>query len=192
MGKELIYLDIDAFEEALEDATGKLRKLVLAAIRSTITRTRSKVRTMLSDALRNDEGWNVRKKDLDERIRVSAESGGVTYGSFELVIKGRAINLAFFGMRQSKRAGVTVLPKKGGARTRVAGGFVRTSRKGERIILRRTGKARYPLQTKNMISPVAMFDKGTFADKFEDQVVDFIEKRFDHEITWRLQKAGLL
>jgi hypothetical protein len=37
-----------------------------------------------------------------------------------------------------------------------------------------------------------MFNDWQTADRFSDGLVDYIERTFEHELSWRLSQAGLI
>ena len=130
------------------------------------------------------------------------------YESFELTIKGISISLAYFGAKQymgnkvisrtvgranrrtSKFQGMQVEVIKG-RRTRLAGAFMQAADSGHMMVMKRKGKGRYPVAIKASISVASMFNDGRIADRFEDGMMDYLERTFEHELAWRLSQAGL-
>lgn len=202
----LITYDVEAFIQAFDGATVEIAKLIQKAIRSTMAKTRRKAVTMLSDLIR--EKWNIKKKDLDKRIRVRIGDRGQDYDAFELTIKGTSVSLAYFGATQytgnrvqtrttgrvrktrSRFQGVQVEVVKG-RKTRLAGAFMQAVGSGHIMVARRKGLGRYPLAVKASISPASMFEQEQVQDKFDTELIDYIEKTFAHELDWRLRQAGL-
>lgn len=205
--RELIWFDVDVFSDALEGATGSLAKAIEQAVRSTMSKVRSHATTKLSTLIRTK--WNVKKADLDKKIVVRVGSRAGVYESFEMIIKGTSISLAYFGAKQymgnrvitrtvwkmnkrtSKFQGVEVQVLKG-RRTKLAGAFMQAAASGHMMVMKRKGKGRYPVAIKATISPASMFEDGTTAETFEDDLMAYLERTFEHELAWRLQQAGLV
>lgn len=201
----LIYFPMDIFEEALTSAIGAAEKATRAAIYSTMGKTRKHATTALSALIR--QKWAIKKQDLDKKIPVRIIKGGQGYESFELVIKGTAISLPYFGAKQymgnkvisrtvgkvnkrrSKFQGVEVEVLKG-RKTSLPGAFMQAAGSGHMMVMKRKGKSRYPVALKASISPASMFD-GSAQNYFEEDITDFIERTFEHELAWRLKQAGL-
>lgn len=226
MGKDdVIWFDVDAFSEAMDGAVGEMRKIVKAAIYSTVGKVRRHARTQLSTLIR--EKWNIKKKDLDGRIRVRVGERGDGYESFEMTIRGMSISMAYFkgtvqigaalgisaGVGQSDLS-VSVSRGKGGAfrsirgkRSADSGGvqvqvikgrkkilpraWLHFAPSGHVTVLQRRGKKRTPVRVKAAISPASMFSDATTADRFEEDIISFLERTFEHELSWRMQQAGL-
>ena len=205
-GDELIWFDVDVFKDALDAAIGEAEKAVKLAIRSTMSRTRGHARTSLSSLIR--ERWNLKKPDLDEKLLIKASSRAGEYESFELTIKGISISLAYFGAKQymgnkvitrtvgranrrvSKFQGVQVEVRLG-RRTRLEGAFMQAADSGHVMVMKRKGKGRYPVVFKASISVASMFNDGRIADRFEDGLMDYLERTFEHELAWRLSQVDL-
>lgn len=203
---QLIWFDVDVFKDALDAAIGEAEKAVKLAIRSTMSRTRGHAGSSLSTLIR--EKWNLKKADLDKKIQIKASSRAGEYESFELTIKGISISLAYFGAKQymgnkvitrtvgranrrtSKFQGMQVEVIKG-RRTRLAGAFMQAADSGHMMVMKRKGKGRYPVAIKASISVASMFNDGRIADRFEDGLMDYLERTFEHELAWRLSQAGL-
>jgi len=202
----LLYFDVDVFNDALSSAFGDMEKAVKVSIRRTVTKTRRYATTLLSTMIR--EKWNIRKSDLDKRIRVSIGNRGIEYDTFEMTIKGTAVSLAYFGAvhymgnrvqtrrsgrvlkRASKFQGVQVEVIKG-RKVRLSGAFMQASDTGHLMVMRREGKSRYPVDVKATISPASMFSKHETDDRFTDAVLDYIERTFSHELDFAITQAGL-
>jgi len=204
----MIWFDIDVFQDALDSVLDSSEKIIGKAIYSTMKRARRHAMTRLSTEIRSK--WNISKKELDKRIRVKVSSRGERYESFEMIIKGASISLAHYtgtkqyagnkvinktvgrqNKRTSKFQGVQVELIKG-RKVRLSGAFIQAASSGHMMVMRRKGKGRYPLQVKATISPASMFSESTTADRFEEGLLDFIERTFEHELNWRLQQAGLV
>lgn len=207
-GNDLIWFDVDVFQDALDAAIGEAEKAVKQAIYSTMGKVRRHATTRLSSMIR--EKWNISKADLDRKIVVKAIKGGSDYASFQMTIKGVSMSLAYFkGTKQymgnrvvsrkvgrtNKRAsrfqGVEVELIKG-RKTKLAGAFMQAAGSGHLMVAKRKGKGRYPLTIKAAISPASMFNEAATADRFEEGVLAYLERTFEHELTWRLSQAGLL
>lgn len=204
-GNSTIWFDVDVFEDTLNAAVGEIQEIVKQAIYSTMGKLRKHARTKLSEIIR--EKWNIKKADLDKRIIVRAGDRGSRYESFELTIKGMSISLSYFAAKQymgnkvitrtvgkvnrrtSKFQGVQVEVLKG-RRTRMKSAFMQVADSGHMMVMRRTGKGRYPVALKAVISPASMFSEAETADRFEEDVMAFIERTFEHELDWRLKQAG--
>jgi|GEM_PF-2583669 len=206
-GNELIYFDVDVFKDALDAACDETAGLVKKAIYSTMGKVRQRARTEVSNEIRKK--WNIKKKDLDKRLRVRAGERGHGYETFELIIKGQSISLSYFGARQyagnrvitrtmgrvNKRAsrfqGVQVEVIKG-RRTQLPGAFMQAAGSGHVMVMKRTGKSRYPVAIKAVISPASMFSDSAIYDRFTDQLMADLERIFAHELEYRLTKDGYL
>jgi len=202
----LITFDVDVFKDTLALATGDAERAVKRAIYSTMSKTRRHAVTLLSSIVR--EKWNISKKDLDARIKVWAGERGRGYESFEMVVKGKSINLAHFGGQQnigtlqqtarigrrlkraSKNQGVSVEVIKGKRITLSRAWFQVVPGWGV-TIRRRKGKEREPALIQAVVSPAHFLEDAEMADKFEEGILDYIERTFEHELQWRLQQAGL-
>ena len=206
-GNEMIWFDVDTFEEALANAVDDMDEIVKKAIYSTMAKVRRYARTLLSTEIRKK--WNIKKGDLDKKIRIRAGSReGSHYASFEMTIKGISISLSYFGAkqyagnqvitrtktktnkRQSKFQGVQVEVLKG-RRVKLSGAFLQQASSGHMMVMRRKGKSRYPVRIKASISAASMFAEAATADAFEEGLMSFLERTFDHELSWRMQQAGL-
>jgi len=205
-GTTTIRFDVDLFEDTLNAAVGEVQQIVKQSIYSTIGKLRKHAVTKLSELVR--EKWNIKKADLDKKIIVHVGDRGARYESFEMTIKGVSISLSYFGAKQYR--GKDVVTRKGtttrkrsaavqgvqvevikGRRTMLKSAFIQTAANGHVMVLRRKGKSRYPIGMKAVISIASMFGNATTADRFEEDVMAFIERTFDHEMSWRLQQAGL-
>lgn len=208
-GDSLIYFDVDVFREALDAAVGDAQKATQQAIYSTMKLTRNHAKTKLSSLIRDK--WNIHKSELDKRTIVKAIKGGVDYGTFEMTIKGTSVSLAYFaGTKQysgahvitaklgrtrknkSRFQGVQVqLLKSKNSPTKLAGAFLQVASNGHVMVMKRKGKGRYPVAVKASISPASMFGRDGL-NYFEEDVIDYLEATFVHELEWRLSQAGLL
>lgn len=202
----LMYFDIDVFNEALTSAVGDMEKAVKTSIRRTVTKTRRYATTLLSTMIR--EKWNIRKADLDKRIRVSIGNRGVEYDTFELTIKGTSVSLAYFGAvhymgnrvqtrrsgkvlkRASKFQGVQVEVIKG-RRVGLPGTFMKASKTGHLMVMRRKGKERFPVEFKAVITTASIFDQHETDDRFTDAVLAYIERTFAHELDFAITQEVL-
>lgn len=202
----LIKFDVDAFRDALASATADTEQAVKRAIYSTMAKTRRHAMTLLSTIVR--EKWNIKKKDLDDRIRVWAGERGRGYESFEMIIKGKSVSLAHFGAVQVK-GNVKSTTRKSTRMKRVRGqqGVSVEIIKGQRTqlsrswftvvpgfgvaIMRRKGDDRYPITVSAVISPASFLGDAEMADRFTDGIMAYLERTFEHELRWRLSQAGL-
>jgi len=204
---EFIYFDADVFREALDSVCDDQVDLVKKAIYSTMGKVRQRARTMLSEEIRKK--WNIKKKDLDKRLKIKAGERGTGYETFELTIGGVSISLAYFGARQyagnrvitrtlgrvnkrtSKFQGVQVEVIKG-RRTQLSGAFIQAASSGHIMVMKRKGKDRYPVAIKAVISAATMFSDQQLYDRFTDQLMADLERIFSHELEYRFTKAGYL
>ncbi|MHB1051373.1 MAG: phage tail protein [Bacteroidota bacterium] len=205
-GTTMIRFDVDLFEDTLAAATGEMEKVVKLAIYSTVGKLRTHAASKLSELIR--EKWNIKKADLDRKIIIHVGDRGSRYETFEMTIKGVSISLSYFSAKQYR--GKDVITRKGtttrkrsatvqgvqvevfkGRRTMLKSAFIQTAANGHMMVLRRKGKGRYPIDMKSVISIASMFGDATTADKFEEDVMAFIERTFAHELDWRMQQAGL-
>lgn len=202
---ELIWFDIDAFEEALNTATDDSRRAVQAAIYSTMSKVRKHARTLASSYIRDK--YKIAKKDLDKRLRIRVGSrGDKSYQSFELIIKGTSISLSYFGAKQF--AGNRVITRKKGMqnkrrssfqgvqveviknrRTRLKRAFLHTAASGHVLVMQRRKSGR-SARVKAVVSPATMFGRDGL-NYFEEDIVEFLERTFEHELARRLDMAGL-
>lgn len=201
-GNSIIWFDADIFKDTLDAALEEDKRAVKSAIYSTMAKVRSHSVTKLSSLIR--EKWNIAKSDLDKKIIIRVGSRGNGYESFEMIIKGISASLSYFSAKQfmgnrvitrkvgkvnkrvSRFQGVEVQVIKG-RRTRLAHAFMQASASGHMMVLTRKGKSRYPIEAKAVISPASMFSQASTADEFEEDVMDFLEKTFAHELEWRLK-----
>ena len=156
---ELIWFDVDVFQDALDAACDDAREIVKKAIFSTMSKARRHARSRMSGLIR--EKWNIKKKYLDDKLRIKAGSRDSYYESFEMTVKGMSLSLSYFGAtqysgsrkvtrsgsktmkRRSKFQGVQVSVLRG-KRTRLTNAFMQTASSGHTMVLRRKGKGRYP------------------------------------------------
>jgi hypothetical protein len=207
---DLIWFDIDVFQDALDGAIGEMETAVKSAIYSTMSKVRRHARTLLSTMVR--EKWNIKKGDLDKRIKVRIGSrNGRHYESFEMTIKGTSVSLAYFGAKQyagnrvitrttgrqnqrrSKFQGVEVEVLKG-SKTKLTGAWLQYIPGWGVAVRRREGKGRNTARIQKVISPASMIRQqdAKTADRFEEAIFSYIERTFEHELSWRLNQAGLI
>lgn len=204
---KLLNFDIDMFSDALDSALMNSEAAVKKAIYSTMAKTRRHAVTLLSNIVR--EKWNIKKKDLDPRIKVQAGERSKGYESFEMVVKGKSISLAYFGAvqnqgyikqtrtvgkrmkRRSKNQGVTIEVIKNKPITLSRAWFQVVPGWGV-AIRRRKGAGREPASIQAVISAASFLNDDVLAERFEDGILDYIERTFEHELQWRLQQAGML
>lgn len=206
-GNEMIWFDVDVFKDALDAAIGEAEKAVKLAIRSTMGKVRGHATSKMSSLIR--EKWNIKKKYLDQRILVRVGNRGGDYESFEMMIKGTSISLAYFGaverkgtirtlgvggsrkMKNRSRAqGVSVEVFRGNKET-LPGAWMEYVPSWGLTVRRREGRGRNTARIQKVISPASMFNDAKTADRFEESVMDYLERTFEHELAWRLSQAGL-
>lgn len=201
-GNSIIWFDVDVFKDTLDAALEEDKAAVKSAIYSTMAKVRGHSVTKLSLLIR--DRWNISKSDLDKKIIIRVGSRGNGYESFEMTIKGISASLSYFSAKQymgnkvvtrkvgkvnkrvSKFQGVEVEVIKG-RKTRLPHAFMQAASTGHMMVLTRKGKSRYPIEAKAVISPASMFSQASTADAFEEDVMDFLERTFAHELDWRLK-----
>ena len=204
---DLISFDVDIFRSALDSASLETEKIVKQAIYSTMSKVRKHAASKFSSLVR--ETWNIRKTDLDARFNVKAGNRGDHYDSFEMTIKGKSVSLAHFGAiqyagsrkiterkgmtmrRRSKFQGVQVEVLKG-RRVQLKGAWLQAIPNWGVVVRQRRNKDRLSAEIKAIISPASMFNDASIADRFEEDVIAFLERTFEHELTYRLTQAGYL
>ena len=205
--KDLVYFDVDVFRSALDSATADMQKVVKQAIYSTMSKVRRHAASKFSSMVR--ETWNIRKTDLDARFSVKAGNRGESYDAFEMTIKGKSVSLAHFGaiqyagarkiterkgmtmLRRSKFQGVQVEVIKG-RRVQLKGAWLQAIPNWGVVVRQRKNKNRLSAEIKAIISPASMYGNAGFADRFEEDIIDFLERTFEHELQWRLKQSGYL
>lgn len=203
---KIVSFDVDVFREALDSTIGNANEAVKKAIYSTMSKTRKHAVTSLSTIVR--EKWNIRKKDLDDRIRVWAGERDRGYESFEMTVKGKSVSLAHFGAIERK-GNIQQTIKTGRRMKRIRGdqGVSVEVYRGKRFTLasawfqvvpgwgitvrRRKSNDRDSATIQAVISPASFLNDAELADRFENGVIDFIERTFYHELEWRLSQIGL-
>jgi len=200
----LINFDIDTFNDAFDAYVDDMHGIIRKAIYSTMGRLRRHVKTLLSERIR--QKWNIKKKDLDMYIRVNIGARGDDYESFEMTIKGSTISLSKFGAKQTlgnrvqtRRKGYTKKNKskfQGVEVEVIKGRKIKLKRswlhvKGSHImVLRRQGRARTPIALRVVVSPASIYQNERYHQWFDEQVVNYIEKEFNHQLSYRLQQAN--
>lgn len=207
--ERLFDFDAEFFGGALDSQIEEIRVAAHKAIGTSIRKAKAKAVTIISDEIRNNQKWNISKRDLDRRLQIKSGSRSDYTDHFELIIKGTALSLSYFGAkqftgnkvitrkkgwankRQSKFQGVQVEIKKG-KKTRLSQAFMQAASSGHVMVLHRKGKNRYPIGLKKVISPASIFSSEDTEDNFSAQIDEFMAKTFEHELEYQLQKAGLL
>ena len=106
------------------------------AMRDTLNDTAGHIRTLASKDIRDK--WNVKKKDLDPRLKITKATVNRQVASVEAL--GEPIPLIIFGAKKV-RQGVSVALIKG-QRTTIKGGFIATMQSGHTGVFTRRYKSR--------------------------------------------------
>lgn len=205
--------------EGIEDAIKKFDpKIVRSAARAAIDRATKSGKTVVSEEVR--KSWNVKKSDLDDRIRLTPPRIDDLKGV--ITIGGRGMSLSYFGARQITAAAV-ISRTKGGlkskalfvgpqkrARDRQTGVIVQVMKGKDTVLLRnafmaktragKTGqhigvfhrltKKRLPIEEKNVISIASMANKPEIMRRITDRITERWQVEFPRQLQYFLSKGA--
>lgn len=206
----MITIRLNGVEEALKSIDPKT---VRQAARTAIKRTADSAKSTASEEIRRV--YNVKKSDLDPRIRVSPpRSNDLTA---VVSISGRGMSLSYFGAKQItssrvlSRKGKSVTSKKLTRKMKAAGpvptGVMVQIMKGHNTVLLRnaflarmktshigvfrrlTGK-RFPINEKNVISIASMAENAKVMPRVLAKIQERWNKEFPHQLEYYRSKAG--
>ncbi len=203
--------------EGINQAMAALNpKIVKQAARAAIDRATKSGRTVVSEEIR--KVWNVKKTDVDGRIKLSPPRMDNLRGVIE--IGGRGMSLSYFGARQimgstvRSRVGQNVksgkitkgmlksgpLPRgivvqilKGKDTTLLRNAFlakVSAGKSGSHIgVFSRMTNRRTPIHEKNVISIASMADRPEVMSKVVDRITDRWLVEFPRQLEYYLSRA---
>ncbi|WP_438449410.1 phage tail protein [Gorillibacterium sp. sgz5001074] len=129
-------------------------------------------------------------------IKQSMSKNRATYSRPKawILVRSRRFTLGRFlpGGLGSKSKVAKVKIKKGPGYKKVGGkpgAFVQKAT-GNTHVFRRTGKGRYPVEMLRTISPTQMIENLDVAEEIQTAGSQMLLKRLEHEIDYRLKKAG--
>ncbi|MEB3103081.1 phage tail protein [Ferviditalea candida] len=170
---------------------GEFEKQMPGAFTSAVNRTLDHVYSKTGSIVKGH--YNVTSKEIKD----SMEKHKATYSRPRawIQIRSRRFTLARFlpgGLGSTSKIAKVKVKKSAGYK-RVGGNpkpFVQHSPDGNTHIFRRTGKKRYPIDVLRTISPTQMVENLNVEKEIQEAANKMLEKRIDHEINYRLKKAG--
>jgi hypothetical protein len=138
-----------------------------------LNRTVEQAKTAMSKEIRQEFVLPAAKVNQALRINRAKASGGLfnLEASLESPAKrGRSLNLANFGARQTRK-GVSFKIKRNGQRITIPGSFLIN---GGKTVMIRTGKGRLPIEARQTIDVAQMFN----TQRINSKVVQVIKDRF--------------
>lgn len=202
--KGVVNIRIEGLAEALQALEGRS---VRRAARETLKDLVKMAKTEASTGIR--EKFNVRKADLDPRLRVRLP----TYANLtsEIKVSGLPIPLTYFGAREVRdsRSGVRIQDRRSGRiqrRSSLARGVSYEIEKGKRAnlpkafmafhnafgrveVFQRKGKERYPLRTFRSITIPSMLEQPRVIERIRARIQDNFDKRFKHHLRYFTEVA---
>lgn len=188
-------------------------KIVRQAARAAIKRTADSAKSTASEEIR--KVYNVKKSDLDPRIKVSPpRSSDLTA---VVSIGGKGMSLSYFGAKQITRArvlsrkgkgiasgkltkkmkssgpvpsGVLVQVMKGKNTALLRNAFLAKMKTGHIGVFRRLGKKRLPVDEKNVISIASMAENAKVMPRVLVKLQERWAKEFPHQLEYFQGKAG--
>lgn len=200
----MVRVELKGYKEALgifdskpvkRAAVSALKKVAKAAVSS----VSSEIRTV----------YNVKKSDLDPRLKIRPARADSL--AAEIEISGKGMSLSFFGAKQTaqnrtvtragknmkvkttKRSaafqGVTVEVEKG-KKTQLRSAFMTRMKSGHIGVMRRQGKDRLPIYEKKVISLASMLENAKVAPAVLEKVNERWGVIFPQELKYFLSKQG--
>lgn len=212
-GYEVITVKLEGMQEALNIFDPKI---VRQAARAAIDRATQSGRTIVSKEITSV--WNVKKSDVDPRIKLTKPRMDDLKG--EISIGGKGMSLSYFGARQIMGAtvrsrvgqnlrtgkvtrgmkavgplprGVVVQVLKGKETALLRNAFlakVTAGKSGNHIgVFRRLNKNRLPIDEKNVISIASMVNRPEVMTRVVDRIVDRWNVEFPRQLDYFMSKA---
>ncbi|MDD2367034.1 MAG: hypothetical protein PHN84_12800 [Desulfuromonadaceae bacterium] len=210
----MITVKLEGMEEALAVFDPKV---VRQAARAGIDRATKSGRTIVSKEI--TDVWNVKKKDVDPRIKLTAPRMDDLKGVIE--VGGKGMSLSYFGARQIMGAtvrsrvgqnlktgkvtrgmrsagplpqGVVVQVLKGKDTALLRNAFlskVTAGRSGSHIgVYRRLTGKRLPIEEKNVISIASMVNRPEVINRVVDRIIERWNVEFPRQLDYFMSKRG--
>lgn len=211
----MITIRLEGIKEAMEKYNPAT---VRRAARAAIDRATKSGKSIASEEIRKD--WNVKKSDLDPRIRTTPPRIDDLRG--EISITGKSMSLSYFGARQISGAtvrsrvgnnlktgrvtrgmkaagplpsGVVVQILKGKDTVLLRNAFmakVKSGKKGASHIgvFRRSTNKRLPIYEKNVISVASMAAKPEVLRRVTDRIIERWQVEFPRQMEYFLSRGA--
>lgn len=210
----MITIKLEGMKEALAVFDPKV---VRQAARAAIDRATKSGRTIVSKEI--TDVWNVKKKDVDPRIKLTPPRMNDLTGVIS--IGGKGMSLSYFGARQIMGAtvrsrvgqnlktgkvtrgmravgplpqGVVVQVLKGKDTALLRNAFlakVTAGKSGSHIgVYRRLNKKRLPIDEKNVISIASMVNRPEVMTRVVDRIIERWNVEFPRQLDYFMSKAG--
>lgn len=172
--------NINNAKKLLEIAPNEIANAALAAI----NRTATTVNTQASKSIR--EKYIVKAKDLKNRIKkYRASKNSMTA---KIVGTGDRLLITHFKVSRNKKGPLKAQILKAGSMKAVPGMFYGKTKRGFEGVLKRKTSARYPLDVPHGPSVPTMFGRDDVMKKLTTLADETLNKRFEHEISYRFNK----
>jgi hypothetical protein len=209
----MITIKLEGMQEALDMCDPQV---VRRAARAAIDRATKSGRTIVSKEI--TDVWNVKKSDVDPRIKLSSPSLYDLKG--EISIGGKGMSLSYFGARQIMGAsvrsrvghnlktgkvtrgmkavgplphGVIVQVLKGKETALLRNAFlakVTSGKSGSHIgVYRRFNKKRLPIDEKNVISIASMVNRPEVMTRVVDRIIERWNVEFPSQLKYFMSKG---
>lgn len=175
------FQNLDQVQADLRQLAGEMPHIAVRALNKTMTG----VKTDMVNVVR--EGYNFKAKALKKRISISKATRASIQGHVQS--KGRLIHLTdIAGTRQTKR-GVSVNVRKDTGRQLIPGAFINVGRySGKKIVFRRTGAARYPIEARYAPHPEHVYNAPHNWAKIQGKAAERLDKNIGREIDAEFRK----
>ncbi len=210
----MISIKLDGIEKAKQMIDPAI---VRQAARAAITRATSSGKTIISKEI--TDVWNVKKADVDNRIKVYPPRSDDMKGT--IYVGGSGMSLSYFGAKQimnsaiRSRSGKTIKTTKMSKKMKKAGpvpqGVMVQILKGKDTILLRNafmasvtagksgshigvfyrlGKKRFPIGEKSVVSIATMVNKPEVMDRVIARITERWDVEFPRQLAYFVSKAG--
>lgn len=167
-------------QKMLEIAPKEVTSAAIAAINIAATA----VNTQASKSIRAK--YVIKAKDLNKHIKkYRANRSNLTA---KIVGTSDRLLITYFDVKRSKKGPVRARVLKANSLKAVPGMFFGTTRRGFTGVLKRIGKARYPLDVPHGPSVPSMFGNDEVMKKLTALADETLQKRFEDEISHRFSK----
>lgn len=181
-------ISIQVNEKQLKELTlavGRAKKSFPKELAAAINETAKKTRLNMGREIR--ETVNIKKKDVEKSIKISATATGTSLKGVVSLKKDNRVGLQHFGGRQNK-SGVSYKISKSGGRKTIAGAFMgpkpgQLAPKLHGGVFRRASTTRLPIIKLYGVSPYGAFIKNNF----DETEVVFINKTLQAQIERRIK-----
>lgn len=167
-------------QKMLEIAPKEVANAAVAAI----NRAATAVNTQASKSIRAK--YVIKAKDLNKHIKkYRANKSNLTA---KIVGTSDRLLITYFDVKRNKKGPVRARVLKANSLKAVPGMFFGTTRRGFTGVLKRVGKARYPLDVPHGPSVPSMFGNDEVMKELTALADETLQKRFEHEISHRFGK----